>query len=229
MSQSVLHLNQKQTIPLNDIGIQECFSFLNKMSEKSTINIQVEGIIGAGKTRLLNIIENSSELNEVEIFLEPIEKWTNLNQRNLLQEFYANPSSAAALTLQTYVYNTIFENHLKKSSKKIKVMERSVFSAMIFTQLQTESGNISKVDYDVLNHHHKLVVNNFGAFVKPDLIVYLDVDVPQCMKNISARSRTEEEGIPIDYMMKLDALHRKWIEGEIASGQNVSYRQLYHL
>jgi deoxyadenosine/deoxycytidine kinase len=70
------------------------------MSSQS-LTILVEGNIGVGKTTLINIF---SQEKDVEIALEPVDKWQNLNGINLFQRYYKEPNKFFA-TFQSYVFS----------------------------------------------------------------------------------------------------------------------------
>lgn len=52
------------------------------------------------------------------------------------------------------------------------------------------------------------------AFVRPpDLLIYLEASVPTLVNNIQLRGREYEAGIRLDYLSKLNAKYKKWIDG----------------
>ena len=54
--------------------------------------VLVEGNIGSGKTTYLQHFSGSRHQDKVEVVMEPVEKWRNLNSHNLLQMMYEDPS-----------------------------------------------------------------------------------------------------------------------------------------
>ena len=45
----------------------------------------------------------------------------------------------------------------------------------------------------------------------PDIFVYLNVSPEECHRRMNTRSRTEEEGVPLDYLQHLDRNYTKLV------------------
>ena len=60
--------------------------------------VLVEGNIGSGKTTYLQHFSGSRHQDKVEVVMEPVEKWRNLNSHNLLQMMYEDPSRSWSLS-----------------------------------------------------------------------------------------------------------------------------------
>lgn len=77
-----------------------------------------------------------------------------------------------AMTFQNYVTLTMLKNHISKTEKSVKLMERSMYSARYcFVEKMLSSGmihdgmyHVLQEWYDFINEHHKVAC---------DLIVYL--------------------------------------------------------
>lgn len=84
---------------------------------------------------------------------------------------YKNPDRWA-MTFQNYVTLTMLKNHITKTDKRVKLMERSMYSARYcFVEKMLTSGvlhngmyHVLQEWYDFIHQHHK---------VQCDLIVYL--------------------------------------------------------
>lgn len=185
---------------------------------KRPINIHVEGIIGAGKTYMMDHLKLGPLEPYIQFFEEPLSKWRDLKGENLLEQFYSNPVNMAA-TFHQYVYHTLLENHLSLCNKPIKMMERSIHSCMEFARLQHSFGNINNTTMNIMEASYELAKNRLN--VNPDIIIYIDASIQQSSHNIRARSR-KEEVIDLDYLEKLRNSHRTWICNDICLGQNVS-------
>jgi deoxyadenosine/deoxycytidine kinase len=46
---------------------------------------------------------------------------------------------------------------------------------------------------------------------EPDVILYLRTPAEVCLQRIKTRGRTEETGIPLDYLSQLEHLHDEWL------------------
>ena len=61
----------------------------NRMrNPKTPFVVSVEGNIGSGKSTMLQFY---SELDDVQLHPEPVEKWQNLHGHNLLEKLYTDP------------------------------------------------------------------------------------------------------------------------------------------
>ncbi len=79
------------------------------MKNKRPFTVVVEGNIGSGKTTFLKFYE---DLMGTEVYLEPVDKWKNLDGINLLDLMYKEPSRHS-FTFQSYVQLTMTEVSIK--------------------------------------------------------------------------------------------------------------------
>jgi deoxyadenosine/deoxycytidine kinase len=64
-------------------------------------------------------------------------------------------------------------------------------------------------EYQLYRGLWKFLVTNYC--VDPDLILYLRTPAQICLDRIDHRGRSEEEGIPLDYLLQLERLHDEWL------------------
>lgn len=169
----------------------------NKLKKKSIFTL--EGNIGAGKSYLLEIIK---QFDDVYIIEEPVNEWQNINGHNLLDKFYQQPSRWR-FSFQIYIFYTkikaLFD--AANSDKKIILMERSFDFDNIFFYLAAKSNLISEMEVEMFKNINKLFDNYI--FPKINGFIYLDTPVHECINRIKKRNRTEETGIPEDYLNNL--------------------------
>ena len=135
--------------------------------------VLVEGNIGSGKTTFLKHFQRFSD--QVDIVMEPVEKWRDLKSHNLLQLMYEDPERWS-LTFQTYVQLTMLQNHTMKSEKPVRMMERSLFSAKYcFAENLRRSGKMPSSEYEVLSKWFEFILECPSIDLTADLIVYLKV------------------------------------------------------
>lgn len=176
------------------------------MSEEKPYTIFVEGNIGAGKTTFVKYFD---QFKNVEVVLEPVEMFQNLNGTNLLDLIYKE-TKKWAFSFQTYVHLLMLQNYLKPTEKKIKMMERSLFSSQhIFIELLLQNKQIEKAEYDILQKWHNFTTEIFT--VKPNLIVYLRVEPDVVFDRIQKRGRAEETHIGFEYINQIHEMHEKWL------------------
>eukprot|EP00092_Neocalanus_flemingeri_P083752 GFUD01105131.1.p1 GENE.GFUD01105131.1~~GFUD01105131.1.p1 ORF type:complete len:320 (+),score=110.35 GFUD01105131.1:87-962(+) len=171
--------------------------------------VLVEGNIGSGKTTFLDHFNKFSE--EVEILVEPVDKWRNARGHNLLQMMYED-QDRWGLAFQTYVQLTMVQNHTKVTSKSVKLMERSLFSAMYcFVENLKNRGKMPLSEYEVLSSWFEFLLSCPQVDVGVDLIVYMRTDPEVALSRVRSRSRGEEHLISEDYIRGLHHLHEDWL------------------
>lgn len=168
--------------------------------------ILVEGNIGVGKSTFLKYFER---FDSVEVIPEPIEKWRNLNGSNLLDLVYKDPQKWG-FPFQSYAALLMLQNHLKPTEKKIKIMERSMFSGYhCFNKLLREENNLKKEEYEILQAWSECMEKNFD--IRPDLIVYLRASPEKVYDRMKQRNRCEEAGVSLNYLKRLHSFHENWL------------------
>ncbi|XP_059849271.1 thymidine kinase 2, mitochondrial isoform X1 [Hypanus sabinus] len=176
------------------------------VTEEKKLVICVEGNIASGKTTCL---EYFARYSNIEVLLEPVSKWRNIWNHNLLGLMYEDPSRWA-ITLQTYVQLTMLQQHTRPLTLPVRMMERSIYSAKyIFVENHYQSSIMPAVDYAVLTEWFDWIVGNTNVSV--DLIVYLQTTPETCYQRLKARCRSEEKIIPLDYLRRLHQLYEDWL------------------
>ncbi|VDO06734.1 unnamed protein product [Rodentolepis nana] len=179
------------------------------------VRIAVEGNIGCGKSTFLE--EINAIYPNMEIFPEPIDKWSDVGGFNLFENFYANPRKWCT-PFRSHVMATIADQLSKPQTAKFRLIERSIHSNFhCFTEANHDAGAISDCDYEVIKKFYAYL-SRLPMF-KLELIIYLRSTPEICAERIKRRQRRGEEGINIEYLQKLHDLHEKWL---IGSTQNIS-------
>ena len=93
--------------------------------EGRPFTVIVEGNIGSGKSTFLDHYRN---LSDFAVFQEPVDKWRDLDGHNLLELMYTDPRRHS-YTFQSFVQLTMAQLHAAKTNKRIKMIERSLWSA----------------------------------------------------------------------------------------------------
>lgn len=179
--------------------------FLNR-NKKRTISI--EGNIASGKTSIINILE---KMGNPDIFTlkEPLEKWKNIHNSNLLQLMYEDPNTWAK-SFQSYAMLTMAQNHL--SPALLKIMERSIYSTRyIFLEAQRINNNIDEINWQILMNWFEFITLNFK--MKTDAIIYLRTTPQTAYERMQKRNRPEEKNIKLEYIELLNQLYDDWLIG----------------
>lgn len=171
-------------------------------------NVIVEGNIGAGKSTLLKYFEGF-ESTELQTFEEPLKKWTDFHGVNLLELMYKD-TPTWIFPFQIYSMLTLIQNHTKKLNVNVKVMERSIYSAIYcFIELNHQLNNIDSVKYEILKQWFNHLLES--ANIKIDLIIYLRTAPAVAYARIKHRNRQEEENIDLNYVTALNKAYDEWL------------------
>ena len=172
-----------------------------------TFTLLVEGNIGAGKTEFL---KQFKDMPDVDVLEEPVKKWKDLDGFNLLKAMYQEPTKYSSL-FQYYVFLTQLEHHYH-CNKKLKIMERSLFSARYcFVENFKKNKSIHPSEYTVLVAWFDFLTRNSGIFPDIDLIIYLKTSPEVVHTRIKKRNRIEEQSMSIAYLQTLHDLHEEWL------------------
>ena len=161
-------------------------------------HVSIEGIIGCGKTTLLDQLEERG----FRVIREDIREWTEL-----LNLFYQD-QKRWALTLQTKIFMHFCDRRHQTDGEDqtdgegVCVWERShVSNVDIFYELLCQMRAVNAVEKGV-----------FMALCKslrwtPDNIVYLRLDPNTAMQRVRSRNGKEDHGVTVEYQRQLHERH----------------------
>jgi len=185
-------------------------------STKAVRIISIEGNIGAGKTTILDKLQERLSNNTNVIFLrEPVDIWESISSietgKNILQSFYGNPEKYA-FTFQVMAYSTRLSN-LRDAIRKnpncsIIICERSLCADKeIFAQMLYDDGIMDDIQYQVYNQFY----NEYAHEYKLDSVIHIDADATVCYNRVQSRNRAGESAIELEYLQKCNKYHEKWL------------------
>lgn len=152
--------------------------------------IAIEGNIGAGKTSLASRI--AVEFN-ARLILEQFEENT------FLPKFYENPAKYAFPLELTFLAERYQQLKDKLSTqdmfKTFTVADYFIHKSLIFA-----SRNLSGDEFTLYTRLFNIIE---GVLPKPDLLVYLYLDIDNLKRNIQARGRVYEQNIQFEYLEKI--------------------------
>lgn len=175
--------------------------------EKEPVVIVVNGLIGAGKSTLINLL--GLKLTErgyrVAVVQEPVDEW---KQMGALQAYGAD-IRGMAYKFQTLVFatrvlacNRAYERH---PDVDIFILERSVQSDKLFMQMLREDGYVTDLEWAM----YQTWADTWEGMMpfSPTAFFYLKPSLDECMRRLKSRARDGEGGITPEYQSKLERLH----------------------
>ncbi|KAG2485437.1 hypothetical protein HYH03_015816 [Edaphochlamys debaryana] len=181
------------------------------------VTLSVEGNISAGKSTFLSILHRHLLTDTGFSFVkEPIEQWQAVggSSVNLLELFYKDPQRLA-YTFQNYVFLTrvMQERETYGCSRKARILERSVFSdRMVFVRAVHASKDLADHELAIYDAWFGPILASLPTLV-PNGIIYLRATPETCMARLRRRARSEEGGIPLEYLQSLHDNHEDWLQG----------------
>ena len=181
------------------------------------MKIYIEANIGAGKSTFLRLL-NSKKFTNLKLVQEPVDEWMKLtdeNNINILDHFYQNQKRwSFAFQMNSFISRSHKVNQAEKDKLvEIIIVERSVFTdKYCFAQNCYDSGNMSKIEWDIYNKWHSWLVDSFN--LNPDAYIYLKTSPEICFQRIKKRNRNGESDIPLEYLELLHKKHEEWMENE---------------
>lgn len=162
-----------------------------KLVENTDIHyIAVEGVIGAGKTTLANMLGETLKANVV---LEQFE------ENPFLRDFYRDPDRFA---FQTQIFFL-----LTRYKQQQKLFQADLFHRFLVTDYIFEKDKIFAY-LNLQDEELKLYETLIGAIERnittPDVVVYLQSSVPRLMDNIKKRARSYETEMSETYIKDLN-------------------------
>jgi deoxyguanosine kinase len=152
--------------------------------------IAIEGVIGAGKTTLAQMI---TERLEAKLVLEKFE------ENPFLSKFYEDPERFA---FQTQIFFLLSRYKQQQELFQTDLFHRFLVSDYIFDKDKIFA--YLTLQDDELKLYETLVQSIEKNIPAPDLVVYLQSSVPRLMSNIKMRGRDYEENMSEEYIKDLN-------------------------
>lgn len=186
------------------------------MSNK--VIMSIEGNIGAGKTTILNELQNKYKDNKEIVFIrEPVDLWedfTDSNGVHILKKFYEDPKKYA-FAFQIMAFTTraklLRQSILANPSATVFFCERSLDSDKeIFAKMLYDDGMMDDIMFKIYNSSFQEYLKECDQ-VQVNHIFYLEVSPEECAKRIKQRARDGEDNIDPTYLKRCHDYHDKWL------------------
>jgi deoxyguanosine kinase len=171
--------------------------------------IVVDGVISAGKTTLIKLLENkinSEGKYKVKAIYETVDLW---NSTGALQHFYEDiPKNCYEFQTFTYItrIQTVINDIYNNPDADIYILERSIWTdRYIFMELLK----------DIVGELRMTMYNQWcdlWSYIMPmriDKWVFLDTSLEESLRRIKVRNREAESGVSAEYQT---ALYNKHVE-----------------
>ena len=158
--------------------------------------IAIEGVIGAGKTALAQLL---AERNNAQIILEQFE------ENPFLPKFYEDK--------KRYAFQTQLAFLASRFKQQEKMTSRDLFNQFLISDYIFEKDRIFarlNLDDDELALYDNIYGIMTGISAKPDLVIYLQCSVERLMENIEHRGRDYERHITPDYLQELSDAYNQF-------------------
>lgn len=166
------------------------------------MHIAIAGNIGSGKTTLTQLLakhygyeglyESTDNNPYINSFYEDMRRWS--------------------FNLQIYFLHTRFKQlyDIKKSGINF-VQDRTLYEdAYIFAPNLQAMGLMNTRDME----NYLAIFELLSSFLEPpDLLIYLQGEVPSLIRQIQKRGRNYESGIRLDYLTSLNERYEEWVDG----------------
>jgi deoxyadenosine/deoxycytidine kinase len=162
--------------------------------------VAIAGNIGAGKSSLATLL---SKHYGWEVYPESAEN------NPYLKDFYMD-MERWAFQVQMHFLGVRFKQALEISRVTHSlVQDRTIYEdAYIFARNLHSSGLMSERDFTTYLQFFRSIVE----LVKPpDLLIYLQADLPKLVTQIRKRGRGYEKRISLEYLSSLNAYYESWI------------------
>lgn len=170
--------------------------------------IIIEGLIGAGKSALLNIMSEEYTKKGLKVCMvqEPVDEW---RRSGALSAFYSDPKGFA-YSFQSYTLSTRIKSirsaFAANPDADIVIIERSPVSDNMFWKIQDST----ECEKEMYNSWYESWQCMLPFDIKDARIIYLRTSLDQCMKRMLSRNRSEETsggGVSVEYQQKLIEAH----------------------
>ncbi|MBD3223678.1 MAG: AAA family ATPase [Caldithrix sp.] len=155
--------------------------------------IAIEGVIGAGKTTLADML---AQTLAAQLVLEEFE------QNPFLEDFYREPEHYA---FQTQMFFLLSRFRQYQELQQLDLFHQRIISDYLFEKDRIFATlNLSEKEMKLYDGIARLMEKEI---VWPDLVIYLQSSTDHLMHNIKNRGRSYEKNIGYDYINSLNDLY----------------------
>ena len=158
--------------------------------------VAIEGTIGVGKTSLANLF---SEKLGAKLILEAFE------DNPFLTDFYEDPESNA---FQTQLWFLLQRYQQQQELRQVDMFQHLVVTDYMFVKDRLFAAlNLNEKEMSLYDSVAKMMEKNV---IHPDLVIFLQADTDNLMRNILKRGREFEKNMSEDYIDALNQVYNEY-------------------
>lgn len=171
--------------------------------------ISIGGLIGVGKSTVLDILKETLESDNFIFLNEPVDEWQSIKDSsgvNALQHFYNDPKKyAMSFQILAFITRLVQLQEALETYDELEpviITERSLEEdRFIFAEHLHDTGLISDIDFKIYEYWFNT------QKILPDLQFFLKASPDKCLDRIIKRGRPEEREMDLRY---LEALEKRY-------------------
>jgi len=169
------------------------------------MKIVLAGVVGVGKS---TVSQKLAQKLNFAVMDEPVAS------NPYLDNFYQFPLE---YSFKMQIFMLMVRSKQLKAAQTLNnvIFDRSILEDPIFVEVLKAQKNMNDIDYQVYyDFYHNVIVSAlyFNPQIKPDLIVYLKVDVERAIERIKIRGRNSEKQVPYAYWNLLNQKYEEWYQ-----------------
>ncbi len=161
----------------------------------NNLKLVIDGVVGAGKSTLMRLLQ---EERGYEAFPEPVV------DNPILDKFYYD-RKRYSFPLQIFFLNKRFKYIKEASEKGNVVMDRSIYTDIIFAKMLADGNDMTKEEFNI---YHELLNNMLEHCNPPTLMIYLEITPENAIDRIIRRGRDYELHVEKDYWVRLNNYYK---------------------
>ena len=187
-------------------------------NERNGLFIAIDANIGAGKTNACHAIASAamSEGVTTRVMEEPTHhpKFNHFLQR-YYDDLQSGNNTGGGFAMQMFMLCQRYEQHRLAveqawgSNGITVIQDRPIYGDTVFATTAMERGFMTAEEYDLYVDVYR---NMSRDVMPPDVFVYLDVSPEECFDRMHSRGRSEEDGVPLDYLKQLYDNYQKLLK-----------------
>jgi deoxyadenosine/deoxycytidine kinase len=172
--------------------------------------IAVDANIGAGKTNACHAIGSAATTSgwPAKVLEEPTHhpKFTHFLE-HYYDDLKTGNNTGGGFEMQMFMLCQRYEQHRLAVEQAwgdqgmVVVQDRPIYGDTVFATTAMEQGFMTKEEYEL---YVDVFRNMSRDVMPPDIFIYLKVSPEECHRRMSERARSQETGVPLDYLQHLD-------------------------